>query len=173
MAAGPAGLPGQEVPPGGGMVRHVMPVAILMIVQGGLELLMALLLLGLAGAVPVMFPEMPGDGGAARELGGAAPPVPFRVMMIATYAVMGAGGLIAGVLHVVAGIFGLRFRRRTLGIVALCAGLVSLTTCYCAPTAIGLAVYGIITYSNPQVRAAFALGDAGATAAEVRSRFGC
>lgn len=174
LTQGPAagGVPA-AVPPGGGMVRHVMPVAILMLVQGGLELLMAVLLIGLAGAAPVMFPNMTGDGGAARELGLAAPPVPFTTMMIVMYGVMGAGGLIAGVLHIVAGVFGLRFRRRTLGIVALTAGLVSLSTCYCAPTAIGLFVYGLVTYSNPQVRAAFALGDAGVTAAEVRARFGC
>lgn len=150
---------------GPGLVRHVMPVAILMIVQGSLELLMALIFLGLTFAVPFMFP----DGGAAA----GPPPGMIRPIMMAVYGVMGAGGLVGGVLHVIAGVFGLRFRRRMLGVVALTVGIASITTVYCAPTAIGLAIYGLITYLNPAVVAAFGLGDAGVPAADVRARFGC
>lgn len=153
---------------GPGLVRHVMPVAILMIVQGSLELLMTFLFVALAVAVPFMFPE----GGMARELGAGPPPGVFKSFMMAIYGVMGAGGLIAGVLHVTAGIFGLRFRRRMLGVVALIVGMASITTIYCAPTAVGLAIYGMITYFNPAVVAAFALGDAGVPAADIRGRFG-
>jgi|LakMenEpi03Aug12_release.lakeMendotaPanAssembly.Ray.scaffolds.fasta_scaffold130046_1 hypothetical protein len=154
---------------GPGLVRHVMPVAILMIVQGSLELLMALIFLGLTFAVPFMFP----DGGAAAELRAGPPPGMIRTIMMAVYGVMGAGGLVGGVLHVTAGVFGLRFRRRVLGVVALTVGIASITTVYCAPTAIGLAIYGLITYLNPAVVAAFGLGDAGVPAADVRARFGC
>jgi hypothetical protein len=152
-----------------GLVRHVLPVAILMIVQGALELLMALIFVAMTVAVPFMFP----DGGAAAELRAGPPPGMFRTLMMAVYGVMGAGGLIAGVLHVTAGVFGLRFRRRMLGVVALTVGIASITTVYCAPTAIGLAIYGLITYLNPAVVAAFGLGDAGVPAADVRARFGC
>ena len=165
------GLSGAS-PPNGGMVRHVMPVAILMIVQGALELLLAVLFLALIVAVPFMLSDLPADGGAAQEVGGAPTPAFLKTMMMATYGVMGTGGLIAGVLHVAAGIFGLRFRRRMLGIVALAVGMVSITTCYCAPTAIGLAIYGLITYCNPAVVAAFGLGDAGVPVADIRARCG-
>lgn len=153
---------------GPGLVRHVLPVAILMIVQGSLELLMAVMFVALTVAVPFMFP----DGGAAQELRAGPPPGVFKSLMMAAYGVMGAGGLIAGVLHVTAGVFGLRFRRRTLGIVALTVGMASITTIYCAPTAIGLAIYGLITYFNPAVVAAFALGDAGVPPSDIRARFG-
>jgi hypothetical protein len=150
---------------GPGLVRHVMPVAILMLVQGGLELLMSLLFVALTVAVPFMVP----DGSPA-----AATPSPaaLRPMLMTIYGVMGSGGLVAGILHIAAGIFGLRFRRRTLGVVALIGGMASITTIYCLPTSIGLAIYGLITYFNPAVVAAFALGDAGMPAAAIRARFG-
>ena len=161
-------LPG---PVDSGLVRHVMPVAILMIIQGAVELLHAVVFLALTVAVPAMLPDLPADAGAAPA--GAAASRTFVVgMIMAVYGVMGAGGLIAGVLHVTAGIFGLQFRRRTFGIVALAFGMASITTVSCAPTAIGLAVYGLITYLNPAVVAAFRLGDAGVPAAAIRSRFG-
>lgn len=154
---------------GPGLVRHVMPVAILMLVQGGLELLVSLLFLALTVAVPFMFP----DGGPAAEVAPGGPNLgAMRPIMMTVYGVMGAGGLVAGLLHIAAGIFGLRFRRRTLGLVALIGGLASITTVYCLPTSFGLAIYGLITYFNPAVVVAFALGDAGMPAAEIRGRFG-
>ena len=170
--AAPTAAAARGVPHGGGttgpgLVRHVMPVAILMIVQGSLELVMTVMFVALTVAVPFMFPE----GGMARELGAGPPPAMFRSWMMAIYGVMGAGGLIAGVLHVTAGIFGLRFRRRRLGVVALIVGMASATTIYCFPTAVGLAIYGMITYCNPTVAAAFALGDAGVPPADIRARF--
>ncbi|NBW85881.1 MAG: hypothetical protein EBR23_03380 [Planctomycetia bacterium] len=156
---------------GQGFVRHVRPVAILMIVQGALEVFMAILLVALTAAVPFMMPDLPADDGPAQEVGGASPAF-LQKMMIVVYGVMAAGGLIAGTLHISAGICGLRFRRRMLGVVALTLGMASITTCYCAPTAIALAVYGLITYLNPAVVAAFGLGDAGVPAARIRARFG-
>lgn len=162
------GVPHGDGTAGPGLVRHVMPVAILMIVQGSLELLMAIMFVALTVAVPFMFPE----GGMARELGAGPPPGVFKSFMMAIYCVMGTGGLVAGVLHLTAGIFGLRFRRRRLGVVALIVGMASATTIYCFPTAVGLAIYGLITYFNPAVVAAFALGDAGVPAADIRGRFG-
>jgi hypothetical protein len=168
---GPGGDHAGDAAAGPGLVRHVMPVAILMIIQGAVELLHAVVFLALTVAVPAMLPDLPADAGAAPA--GAAASRTFVVgMIMAVYGVMGAGGLIAGVLHVTAGIFGLQFRRRTFGIVALAFGMASITTVSCAPTAIGLAVYGLITYLNPAVVAAFRLGDAGVPAAAIRSRFG-
>jgi hypothetical protein len=171
LAPTAAGRPGGGTAGGAagpGLVRHVMPVAILMLVQGGLELLVSLLFLALTVAVPFMFP----DGGPAAEVGVGPNLGAMRPMMMTMYGVMGAGGLVAGLLHITAGIFGLRFRRRTFGVVALIAGLASITTVYCLPTSVGLAIYGLITYLNPAVVAAFGLGDAGVPAAEIRARFG-
>ena len=156
---GPVGDPTQR-----GLVRHVLPVAILMIVQGAVELLFAIVMLAAAVMVPMMMPD---DFGAAE-----GPPVPLKWIMLGTYGVMGLGGLVPGVLHVVGGIFGLRYKRRMLGVVALAVGMASVFTCYCGPTAIALGIYGLVTYLNPSVIAAFALGDAGVPAADIRARFG-
>ena len=152
-----------ELPADKGLVGHVMPVAILMIVQGGLEFFAALVYVGLMFFIPMMMSDL--------QVGKKMPqPEAFTSILMITYGVMGAGGVLAGGLHVIAGIYGLRFRRRGLGIVALIVGMVSLSTVYCAPTTIGLAIYGLITYSNRAVVAAFALGDAGMPAAEIRAR---
>src|SRR5205823_5880308 len=66
-----------------------------------------------------------------------------------------------GLLRIVAGLFNIRYRRRGLGIAALAVGLVTMMTAYCAPTAIGLAVYGLIVYLNEPVVLAFQMGDSG------------
>ena len=156
------GLPGDPAA-GRGLVGHVLPVAILMIVQGALELLFGVFLLAAAVMMPMIMP----DNAGTMDM-----PVSFKWMMMGTYGVMGTGGLVAGVLHVVGGICGLSFRRRMLGVVALAVGMASIFTCYCGPTSIGLGIYGLITYFNPAVIAAFALGDAGTPVAEIRTRFG-
>lgn len=155
-------LPG---PVDSGLVRHVMPVAILMIIQGAMELFIAVVYGGLIVLVPAIMQDMPAQKGMP-------PAAMFQSILAIVYGVMAAGGVIAGLLHVTAGIYGLRYRRRMLGIVALLVGLLSASTIYCAPTAIGLAIYGMITYCNPAVVAAFALGDAGVPPAGVRARFG-
>lgn len=163
---GPGGGADGDVGPGGHLVRHVQPVAILMLVQGAFELLLGVLVLAVAVMAPLVLEDLP-------ELGRPGPPTPsMRTIIMVTYGVMGGCGLVAGVLHVVGGIFGLRFRRRMLGIVALAVGMVSIFTCYCAPTSIALAIYGLITYGNPAVVAAFTLGEAGVPAAEIRARLG-
>lgn len=49
---------------GPGLVRHVMPVAILMIIQGAVELLHAVIFIALAVAVPFMLPDIRSRFGA-------------------------------------------------------------------------------------------------------------
>lgn len=160
-ASGAAGNPAQDR----GLVRHVIPVAILMLVQGSLELFVGILLVAAAGFVPMMI-----RGGFGDD---AQTPVPVGWILTGTYAAMGGAGLASGTLHVVGGILGLRFRHRMVGIVALAFGMAgSLFTCYCGPTSIGVGIYGLLTYLNPAVKAAFALGDAGVPAADIRTRFG-
>ena len=81
------------------------------------------------------------------------------VFMTIIYGAMGLGGFIPGLLHLVAGIRNLRYKGRTLGIVALGFGLAATMTCYCAPTSIALTVYGLIVYLNPAVAQVFAAQD--------------
>jgi hypothetical protein len=44
-------------------------------------------------------------------------------------------------------------------------------TAYCAPTAIALAIYGLIVYVNEPVIAAFQMGSRGKTPAEINAAF--
>jgi hypothetical protein len=69
------------------------------------------------------------------------------------------------------GIRMLKFRGRTLGIVALSSGLLSIAGCYCLPTAIGLFIYGLIVLLNEPVKRAFAMGEQGRSASEIQNQF--
>ena len=154
---------------GRGMTRHVPVVAILMMVQGGLELLAGL---GLAGMgvftmVMVRMEQFQEHGAGPPDM----PPEALGWMMLAVYGGMGLVALVAGGLHLFAGLRNYRFRSRTLGFVALAGGLVTMFTCYCAPSAIALGVYGLITYMNPEVAQAFAMGEAGKTREEILALF--
>ena len=138
------------------MVSHVPVVAILMMVQGGLELLMGLGLVAMGGIFPVLMRM-----DELRDGGEGPPPEMVGWMMLAIYGGLGVLTLVAAGLHLFAGLRNYRFRSRTLGLVALSGGLVTVFTCYCAPTSVALAVYGLVTYLNPDVSQAFALGETG------------
>ena len=102
----------------------------------------------------------------------AAPmPAGFELIMLAMYGSMGLISLVIGVLGIWAGIRMLKFRGRTLGIVALSSGLLSIAGCYCLPTAIGLFIYGLIVLLNEPVKRAFAMGEQGRTASEIQNKF--
>ncbi len=149
------------------MANQIPVVAILMIVQGALELLMAGLLYFAAIFLPTLFDQMqqnPAFGPAARPEDREM----MRTLVPLIYGSMGTAALIAGVLHLIAGIRNVSYRGRTIGLVALFLGLVSIGTCYCAPTTIGLTVYGLIVYFNAQSVRAFELGQQGLRSAEIR-----
>ena len=144
-----------------GMVGHVPVIAILMMVQGGLELAAGLLFVAMGFIIPnAMKGEMHGPG---------APPEWF---FLALYGGMGLGGLFGGFLHIMAGIRNFKYRGRTLGLVALIGGMLSCSTCYCAPTTIALGVYGLVAYLNPPVVHAFTMGDAGESKPGILAAFG-
>lgn len=140
------------------MVNHVPTVAILMMVQGGLEALMGLLLIAMGLVMPLLLEAMTAQRG--RPPGGfPADTEPWIVTV--TYGLFGVVVLVGAGLHIVAGVRNYAFRSRILGIVALIAGIAaSIFTC-CAPTGIALGIYGLICYTNPPVIQAFAAKVAG------------
>jgi hypothetical protein len=140
---------------GRGMVGHVPVVAALLIVQGGLELVFASFA-ALFGAFVVLFPSR-----EAAELRGAA-------LILGALAVP---ALLVGILRIVAGFANRRYRRRSLGLAAMMIGLGSVFTFYCAPTAIGIAVYGLVVYLNESVVVAFDLGQRGKSYSEIQAAF--
>lgn len=150
--------------PGQGMVRHVPVVAILMIVQGALETIMGLGLVGMGVFVPLMMQTQAGQDGP--------PPEEMTWFLLAVYGGMGLVTLVAAMLHIFGGVRNYRFRGRVLGLVALGGGMVTVITCYCAPTAIALGVYGLITYLNPEVNQAFAMAESGKKKEEIMALLG-
>jgi hypothetical protein len=140
-----------------GLVGHVPIVAILLLVQGGLELAFGLFCLAFA-ALSFVLP--------AEALGGMD-----ATVMAVLMGVFGVTGVGCGGLRIVAGLSNWSYRRRMLGITALGVGLVAMFTGYCAPTAIALAIYGLIVYVNESVALAFELGSQGRSKAEIQAAF--
>ena len=91
----------------------------------------------------------------------------MQYLLVAVYGGMAAAGIIPGLFQITAGIANLRLKGRTFGIVALVAGMLSVGTCYCTPTAVALLVYGLIVYLNETTRQVFALGREGKTWREI------
>jgi hypothetical protein len=92
-------------------------------------------------------------------------------VLLVVYGGLGVLTLIAAALHIIAGIRNYSFRNRVLGLVALGGGMVTMFTCYCAPTAVALGVYGLVTYLNPEVARAFAMAESGSSRDEILSAF--
>jgi hypothetical protein len=149
------------------VVNQVLVVSILMIVQGALELILGSILLLAAFIVPTVIDAAERRGGV-----GFGPfPRELTTFLTVVYIVIGLAGLIAAVLHLIAGIQGLRFRGRVFGITALIAGGISMATIYCAPTTIGLMIWGLIVYFNADVRKAFDFAAQGMSPTEIRASF--
>ena len=151
-----------------GFVRHVRTVAILMIVQGGFEILMSLILFVLAVVMPLMLAQGELNGPMQQ---GQLPPEAFFWILPVIYGGLGLLVLLVAVLHIVAGVKNYRFRSKTLGIVAMTTGLLSLLTCYCLPTAAGIMVYGLVIYLNEEVAEVFRMGEAGYQADDILATF--
>jgi hypothetical protein len=149
-----------------GLVGHVRVLAILMLVQGALELVMAL---GF-GAMAIVMPRIME---ADLHRGPNPPQMPPNFSMIfgIEFGVFGAMVLTAAVLHITAGLRNYRFRGRILGIVAMAGGVLTFLTFWCLPTAIGLGVYGLIVYLNGSVSEAFRMGEAGCSTNEILTTF--
>ena len=138
------------------LVQQVRIIAILNAIQGGLEILMGLIQGSMAFVFPaimMMDPNLQDDP--------EAPPDAFFWGLGIAYAIIGLALLIGGGLRILATFRNWNFRGRMLGIVSMGVGMVSMLTCYCAPTGIGLLVWGLIAYLNPSVIQAFEMGEDG------------
>jgi hypothetical protein len=151
-----------------GLVGHVRVISILMIAQGVLEALMGVFLIGMGVFMAVVI----GEGITEEE---AMPPAQAQatvVMMLVMYVGMGLVNAVAAGLHIFAAIQNYKFKSRTLGIVALSVGCATLLTCYCGPTSIALAVYGLIVFLNAEVGYAFKMAESGYTGDQILASFG-
>ena len=131
-----------------GHIGKIRVVAILMMVQAGLELLAGIAIGGLAAVMPYALESQP----ATRdpEIGPE-----MTIFVVALYGGIALLVLCVGGLRFYAGWRNYQLRNRVLGIVALSVGAITAFTCYCAPTSIALLIFGLIVFANGPVAAAF------------------
>jgi hypothetical protein len=147
-----------------GWVQQVRVYAVLSAVQGLLELPMGAMLVGVGAMFPVLVKMEP-------PRGGNPPPDAVLYAMTAMYAGLGSVLLLAAFLRFFAAYRNFYFKGRLLGIASMILGLGSMLSCYCAPTAIAVLVYGLIIYLNPAVKLAFDMGQSGRTPDEIFAAF--
>lgn len=152
------------------MVPQVSVIGTLMIINGVLCIIYGIVLMAL-GPFMQQFFEMQGA---------QAPPQAQQQMqqmqqMIHVFTVvnivLGAASALAGVMNIAGGIAAMRFRGRTFVIIALFFNIAALSTCYCAPTSLGLMIWGLIAMFQKDVADAFTLGASGLSAGEIKDRF--
>jgi hypothetical protein len=147
------------------MVPQVQVVSILMIVHGALVSLVGIVL---AAIGPAIFVLMSAQG--RRKVLETDDKAVLGVITV-VYGAIGLAVLTAGVLNIVAGARSLKFRGRGLALTALYLNIIPLITCYCAPTSIGMMIYGLIVFFNADVARAFQMAERGLPPEEVRARF--
>ena len=143
-------------------MRQIPILGIMTIVQGALILMMGIAVIGYGIFFAVILQmdnaNMPPNG----------PPV-------AIIAAVGIGvGLLLltiAALHIIGGIRNLKYRGRNLTIIAWVLGLLASFTCYCAPTSVGLAIWGLIVFLNPATASAFKMGEKGMGSREIENQF--
>jgi hypothetical protein len=143
------------------LVGQVKIVGILMMVNGVTVALMGAVYVGIGFFMNAAMPAPP------AAAGGGFPPELFLII----YGVLGGVTFIVGVFNVVAGYRVMTMRNRALGLVALFSNLLALMTGYCALTAIGMMVYGLIVLFQPDVGRAFEMVGRGATPEEAVRHF--
>ena len=165
---GPGYGPGKQQNYGRGFVQQIPVISALMIVQGVLYLLLAMLMFGYAFFFSQMDKFMPaGEQAEFREQFQQSEGIVVSI-------VSGSLCLVAftlATMHFISAYFGFTYRYRVFGIITMILGLGSVMTCYCAPTAIGLAVYGLIIYFNPAVAKAFTMAKSGMNKSEILDQF--
>ena len=137
------------------MHRQIKVVAILLIVEGSLELLAGIFLCVMGPVMMEMFKAAP-----PPSTGG---PPPQPELIGGMYIAMGVVALVAAIPKIVAGIRNLSLKGRTLGFVGLGSCVLSLGTCYCSLFGLALGIYGLIVYINERSAEAFRLVESGMT----------
>src|SRR5579859_2851510 len=134
-----------------------------MMIQGAMTLMMGLFL---AVAGPALFTMIRLDSGPKN-------PQDEKVATVVSiiYLLLGLAVIFSAILTIIAGIRGLKFRGRTLAIVALFSNIIPLFTCYCAPTSLGVMIYGLIVMFNADVARAYQMADEGKSPQEIQQAF--
>ncbi len=166
VESGPISLPPEMKR---GLVNHVPIIGVLMIVQGVFDALMAIGTTIYAVFMPTLFEEIQRQGAQGNP--GQPMPAGAAVAMTAVVGVMALVMFVVGILAVYSGIQLLKYRSRVLAISSLCGGMATIITCYCFPSSILLAIYGLVVLLNPSVKLAFDLRSRGHEADTIQRAF--
>lgn len=140
----------------GPYVKHIKALGVLLILHGGLLLAMGTYYVFFGGFMVDALTDIPADpNDPLSEL------VPN--MVVAVLGLMGVAQVLPGVLQLVGGWRLFRYEGTSFAWAGALAGLMSLLGCYCGPSAIALAAYGVFILSRDDVRARFAVGQAAAS----------
>lgn len=135
------------------LVRQVPILGIATMVHGGLVLLAGLFMLVYGISLAVSFSSMPEpvpiDPDAPR-------PEMIEGIMTWTMLALGAAHTTVGGLQLFAGFRVRGFRGRIVAIVSFLLGVLTVFGCYCAPSSLGLLVWGLIVLLHGPVAARFA-----------------
>jgi len=91
-----------------------------------------------------------------KELPDDSATVPLSQVLPWVYGGVSALAALVAVVNALAGWRNYHYRGRTFGLIALFSNLVTIFTCYCAPTSIALMVYGLVIYLGEDSERAFA-----------------
>ena len=130
-------------------VKQLPVIGILTLVQASLELMMS----GMLVVVGVMMGFMQNNPEFQK-----IPNSPNMQFFSIGYSIFGAFIGVMALLRLISGIMILRKRGRMYSIVVSVLGLVSVFTCYCSLTSVGLCVYSLIVLIQPSVIAEFEKG---------------
>ncbi len=139
----------------GRFVNHVPMLGIAMMVNGALTAGMGLYYFVFGGFFAAELSRTPGVEGPDDDL--------FAGVMFGALGLIAFVHLVPGALQLWAGWRARTFRSRPLAFVALALGLVTVLGCYCAPSSLGLLVWGVIVLVHEDVRERFAAAEAAAT----------
>lgn len=153
-----------------GMVTHVPVLGVLMMVQGGLMILLGIYYLGFALVFPealeAQFKQNP-----AFQNNPQFTPQQLESLAMSFCIGFGVVSTVLGLVTLYSGFSVFRYRGRTLGLVTLFGMFFTLCGCYCFPTGLALAIYGLIVLFNRPVAEAFVLGAKGYSGKEVQAAF--
>ncbi len=157
-----------------GMARQIRVVAVLMMVQGSLDVLMAIGLIVLTVFMGNVFEQAINDEVQKQQAQREAQPDQddrpefkaqpineawLRWWVFGIYGTMALVHAAVGITQIVAGWLNYRYRKKTFGMIALVMGSLTFIACYCVPTSIALLVYGLIVYLHVDSARAFAASE--------------
>ena len=125
-----------------GYIKQIPVVGILNIVQASMELMMCVMVIGIA----IFMGAMQNDPKLQN-----IPNAPPMEWIAIGYFIFGAVIGVFATLRLVGGIMILKKRGRVFSIVVSVLGLASVFTCYCSLTSIALCVYSLVVLIQPSV----------------------